>query len=62
MGRIRQLIQKMEEINNQNNSYNKKLNSYPSESKLLNEPVSKNSVSDEIYELVNSPTYVNINA
>ncbi|XP_065214019.1 uncharacterized protein LOC135841129 isoform X2 [Planococcus citri] len=62
VGRIRQLIQKMEEINNQNNSHIKKLNSYPSESKLLNGPVSKISVSDEIYELVNSPTYVNINA
>lgn len=57
--RIRQLIQKMEEINNQNNAATKKPNSHANESKL-NSQIS--AVKDEVYELVNAPTYVNINA
>lgn len=58
--RIRQLIQIMEERNNQNNAATKKPNSHANESKLVNSQIF--AVKDEVYELVNAPTYVNINA
>lgn len=58
--RIRQLIQRMEEIGNQNNAATKKSNCHVNESKLVNPQIAN--VKDEVYELVNAPTYVNINA
>lgn len=61
--RIKQIIQKIEEINNNHsNSYVRKIdnNSLTNDSKLEIDSSQSSPVSEQIYELVTLPTYVNI--